>query len=286
MVRLSAFARLLYIGSWNFALCDRGHLPDDPMGLKLKVLPADQVDPYELVDELVKLGRFIRRTTSDGRQFLHIVRLADHQKLDPRWSSKCPFCAVESEPTEPPPDSPSLPETPASHTEPPPDSPQYGIGGDRRVEEKNNNTSAMPTRDLSVARADVERLCEHLADRIAGNGAKRPTVTKRWRDAARLMLDADDRPEAAVHQAIDWCQDSEFWRANVLSMPKLRDKYDQLSLQAKSQRNRASPQAKPSTTDLRVAQAQALKGPGQASTLAEIFERTGHRPRTIPGEIA
>lgn len=85
------------------------------------------------------------------------------------------------------------------------------------------------------SRADVEALCDHLADRIAGNGSKRPTITKGWRDAARLMLDRDDRTAEQVHAAIDWSQDDDFWRSNILSMPKLREKYDQLRLQAQRQ---------------------------------------------------
>jgi hypothetical protein len=97
MVKLSAFARLLYVGSWNFALCDAGHLPDDPMGLKLKVLPADDVDAEALFEELLGLGRFVRKATPDGRTYLHIPRLSDHQKVDGRWNSRCPFCAAEAE---------------------------------------------------------------------------------------------------------------------------------------------------------------------------------------------
>lgn len=81
-------------------------------------------------------------------------------------------------------------------------------------------------------RPDTERLCEHLADRIESNGSKRPTITTRWRDAARLLIDKDGRTEDQIHRAIDWCQDDEFWRANVMSMPKLREKYDTLRLRA------------------------------------------------------
>lgn len=81
-------------------------------------------------------------------------------------------------------------------------------------------------------RDDVERLCAHLADRIEANGSKRPTITRRWRDAARLLLDRDNRTEEQVVRAIDWCQADEFWRSNILSMPKLREKYDQLRLAA------------------------------------------------------
>ena len=109
-------------------------------------------------------------------------------------------------------------------------------------------------------RLDVERICQHLADWIEKNGSKRPKIAKRWRDAGRLMLDADGRTVEQVLKAIDWCQNDEFWRGNILSMPKLREKYEQLRLQA--QRERAGP--KPSTTDQRVTAALAL---------AEEFER-------------
>lgn len=80
--------------------------------------------------------------------------------------------------------------------------------------------------------AAIDRLCDHLVQRIVGNGAKAPTVGKKWRDAARLMLTNDRRPEDHIHRAIDWCQNDEFWRANILSMPTLRAKYDQLKLAA------------------------------------------------------
>jgi hypothetical protein len=63
---------------------------------------------------------------------------------------------------------------------------------------------------------------------MVGNGCKPPTITAKWRDAARLLLDRDGRTFDQVTRAIDWCQDDEFWRANILSMPKLREKYDQL----------------------------------------------------------
>ena len=88
----------------------------------------------------------------------------------------------------------------------------------------------------SVAvREDVLDLCSLLADRIQANGSKRPTITKAWHDSCRLMLDRDGRSPAQVRKAIEWSQHDEFWRTNILSMPKLREKYEQLRLAA--QRN-------------------------------------------------
>ena len=78
----------------------------------------------------------------------------------------------------------------------------------------------------------VLSLCDHLADRVAENTGKRPRITKRWHDAARLMLERDKYTPDQIRGAITWCQDSEFWRANVLSMPTLREKYPTLRLHA------------------------------------------------------
>lgn len=96
----------------------------------------------------------------------------------------------------------------------------------------------------------IDRVCEHLAQRIIANGCKPPRITKKWRDAARLMMTVDGRTEQQIHAAIDWCQSDEFWRSNVLSMPKLREKYEQLRLQAAAAKNRAMArhQAPPTTS--------------------------------------
>lgn len=101
IVDLSPWARLFYIGTWNFALCDQGHLDDDPKSLKLKILPADNVDAVSIVDELIAAGRIVRKTTHEGRTYLHIPRLSDHQKTETRWNTRCAYCAAEAsgEPT-------------------------------------------------------------------------------------------------------------------------------------------------------------------------------------------
>jgi len=82
-------------------------------------------------------------------------------------------------------------------------------------------------------RPDVERLCNRLAERVEANGAKRPTVTKGWRDAARLLIDKDGRTEEQIAWLIDWATADSFWRSNILSMPKLREKFDQMLIRAR-----------------------------------------------------
>lgn len=103
-----------------------------------------------------------------------------------------------------------------------------------------NKTSAAADEPI---RDDVERLCLHLTDRIVDNGSRRPSVTNGWRKAARLLMDKDGRSEAEIHAAIDWCQTDPFWKANILSMPKLREKYDQMRLQSE-RRNSSAEQSR------------------------------------------
>lgn len=89
------------------------------------------------------------------------------------------------------------------------------------------------------SRPDIEQVCTHLADRIEENGSRRPAITPAWRTSARLLIDKDKREVDQILRAIDWCQGHSFWRANVLSMPKLRERYDQLRLKAMEERDRA-----------------------------------------------
>jgi len=99
---------------------------------------------------------------------------------------------------------------------------------------------AKTKRTSETPRPDVDRLCEHLADRIEANGSRRPNVTQRWRTATRLLLDNDGRTEEDVHKAIDWCQQHHFWLRNIRSMEKLREQYDRLRLDALAEQKKKS----------------------------------------------
>jgi hypothetical protein len=74
------------------------------------------------------------------------------------------------------------------------------------------------------------------------------------------MLDKDEIPLADILAAINWASSHEFWRSIVLSAPKLREKYQQMKLQA--QRNRR-PALAPTGTDGHLA--------GTDSRLAEHY---------------
>ncbi|MGH4000223.1 MAG: hypothetical protein ACRDTJ_22500 [Pseudonocardiaceae bacterium] len=85
---LSPFARLLWVGMWNFA-CDNGHLQDKSKQIKLRILPTDDVNCADLLREIEGQG-LIERV--DG--WITIPNLTHHQKPHKRWFTTCdhPSC--------------------------------------------------------------------------------------------------------------------------------------------------------------------------------------------------
>lgn len=155
-----------------------------------------------------------------------------------------------------------------SKTQPPTPTP---TPKERSTTYSSTSETAQPPSDDDQAhdppvRHDVERACRTLADLIEANGSRKPTITKAWRDAARLMIDKDGIALDDVLGAIRWSQADEFWRGNILSMPTLRKQYDRLRLAAARQRpaghalapTGTEPGRPMSTTDRKVADAMAL----------------------------
>ncbi|WP_243061181.1 hypothetical protein [Nocardioides sp. SR21] len=224
-------ARWLFAGLWCYA-CDNGHLADKPKQIKRWIYATDNENVAELLRELEAAdGDLIVR--ADG--WITIPGLPKRQRVDRRWFKTCERegCVAPEKPEK----ADSQRETRRGH-----DEARGGhdvatrghaadVDGDV-VRDGDGDGEESGLAPAAPTRLDVQRLCLRLADRIAANGSKRPSITKRWLDAARLMLDTDGRSEAEIAGAIDWCQADEFWRSNILSMPKLREKYDTLRLQA------------------------------------------------------
>jgi hypothetical protein len=218
--------RLSFIGLWTH-VDDEGRCVDDARLIKAAIWPLDDRTAEDVESDLRALSEssLITRYTFNRKRYLAVTNWHEHQRISRPTESKLP-APEDGEPTPPTSGNESSvsPHGALIEDSPPERNREQGTG------KGTGNVSAKPPR------GDVDRLCEHLANRIEANGCKRPAINKRWRDAARLMLDVDQRTEADVHTAIDWCQSDEFWRANILSMAKLRDKYDQLSLQASRSR--------------------------------------------------
>jgi hypothetical protein len=232
--------RYLWILLWGY-LDDHGRGADDARLIKADCLPLDDDITAGTVAEWVTLiatsgsdpeNPPLCRYEVNGKRYLHAPNWSEHQRPSHPARSRFPKC-----PAHEPRLSGGPPETLRRSSRDSPEvlAPEQGAGS-REVEQV-QEPSSEPAPPADPPRADVQQICNYLADRIENNGSKRPTITKRWRDSARLLIDRDGRTPEQIRAAIDWCQSDEFWRSNVLSMPKLREKYDQLRLAAQHPRS-------------------------------------------------
>lgn len=251
--------RLTFIGLWTH-VDDEGRCTDDPRLVKAALWPLDDRSAGEVDDDLWALteASLILRYTLHERSYLAVRNWAEHQRISRPTRSNLPDPSEgEIRPL------PPRPTCGNKHSLRTHGGLSEGSAQEGKGKEGKGNSPRLRNAATEPTRIDVEQACTLLADLIEANGSRRPGVTKRWRDAARLMLDKDGIALEDVLGAIRWSQASEFWRSNVLSMPTLRDKYDTLRLQA--QRGRATTLAPTgtdgytmSTADRRVQQAAEL----------------------------
>jgi len=85
VAELSMAARLLFVGLWTLADRD-GRLKDRPKRIKVQVLPYDDVEIDDLLDELAS-AEFIYRYTIGEDKYIQIRSFAKHQRPHPKESS-------------------------------------------------------------------------------------------------------------------------------------------------------------------------------------------------------
>jgi len=79
-------------------------------------------------------------------------------------------------------------------------------------------------------RADVLELCTLLQTRMVENGCRKPTISDRWRNDMRLLLDKDQVPFDVAKVVLEWSQQDSFWKPNIHSPSKFRIQFDALKL--------------------------------------------------------
>lgn len=99
VVELSAFARLLFIGIWNFC-DDDGRMVYSPKRIKMQIFPSDSLDCSELIGE-IRGKSLVDVYSVEDVEYLQVVGFTKHQKVDKRTPSKLP-------PSPNPPESPRI----------------------------------------------------------------------------------------------------------------------------------------------------------------------------------
>ena len=248
---LSDSDRLLFIGLWSF-VDDHGRGRDDVALIVAALFPHDMVaNPRDTVakvrDGLARLSEanLILRYTVASRTYFLVTGWGKHQRVDKPKASRIPEPTEEENGTFPQND--AIRESVANLRDDvatPRDTLAPGTGeqGNRGTGEQGNSEAIddVDLRAVEDPRPDVDAVCDAMAASVQRRTGRAPRVTAAWRTQARLMIDRDGRTVEEVTRIIDWVEGNDFWRANVLSLPKLRQKFDTLRLQA--QRPQGRPQ--------------------------------------------
>ncbi len=80
----------------------------------------------------------------------------------------------------------------------------------------------------------------HAVTRLTG--AEKDKRLAKWADHVRLMREVDQHTEAEIKAVIRWCQADNFWKSNIQSTEKLREKWDTLVAQMSRGGQRPAPQ--------------------------------------------
>ena len=184
------------------------------------VLDGEVYRHHRIDQELVKAAGIsqVRRAAANAR----------HQKTHPNQDASVPANAVQMH-TQP--QSQSQPETQrqpekSSSSEPSSSDPVGPNHSPKKKEPK-------PPSDKAV------RLAQKLHDEICKNKpdflCSESSLTS-WAKTADLLMVRDGRSYERISALIGWVQGDQFWKCNVLSMDKLRKKFDELEMKARSQR--------------------------------------------------
>lgn len=110
------------------------------------------------------------------------------------------------------------------------------------TEDTSANIAAAPSieparREKLRSSPDDAKCARWLFGRILSNNAsaKAPNFDK-WANDVRLMREADKKTHAEICELFQWAQQNSFWCSIILSPSKLREKWDQLTMQRNSGR--------------------------------------------------
>lgn len=104
---------------------------------------------------------------------------------------------------------------------------------------KQNNKRSSSPKQVYDENSIHFKLANRLYEKILENNPqhKKPNFQE-WSNDIRLMMERDQRTDEQIEYLIDWCQQNAFWKVNILSPSKLREKFDQLVLKVKQDRHK------------------------------------------------
>lgn len=223
--RVSREARITFMGCISQA-DDEGRLQGHPALLKSLLFPYDtDIDHEDVSNWLQELAdqKLIVMYEVDSQSYVFLPNFSKHQTINKKTESKLP----------PPP----VQEDYGSGTVVVNDQSSRSVSQKKRKEEKRKEKKYSRKPKVYDEDSVYFQLAKLLFDKILENNPehKQPNLQK-WADDVRLMMERDNRTEEQIRYLIEWAQNDSFWKRNILSIAKLREKFDQLTLIVKEEK--------------------------------------------------
>src|SRR5690625_266607 len=250
--KASVEARLFYIALWCWA-DDWGVGEANLNALLGFAFPEDDEKTRKEVQSLCKEVANTYGTVfyeNNGRYFYQIPAWDDHQKTQRRAKRRNPTADdPESQPDKRIYGEQKVSEFTQGNSETTQGNDQEGTGeqGNRGTGEHRNISEKADAFSSShfasenddtkkdapeKTREDILTILDRIDQHCDDHGFKKPNRTKQNLNAARLMLDKDERTLEQINWIMDWVTAHHCWASNIMSASKLREKFDQLKGQA------------------------------------------------------
>ncbi len=221
-------ARLLY--TWLIPWLDvEGRHSADPEIIKGHIFPKVKKMTPKKISKLIDLlndEKLIILYTANGEAYLQFIKFQELQTIrkDREGESKIP------------------PPSQGSRITPGVRQDESSISKDKIIEDKLKK-GKLNSLCLEKFQDEDIRLTQLLIDKMTENDPNssiiRKLTSKRqevWINECRKLREIDKRTPEQIEQIIIFSQQDNFWKGNILSMPKLREKFDQLWLKAKKEK--------------------------------------------------
>jgi len=128
------------------------------------------------------------------------------------------------------PDADRMPTAYGSHSEPESDSSEIAMAREKERKREEEAKASSP----ETVRPDIDGIIQGFSELLKANDVKHKPG-KNWHDAARLLIDKDGYTPEQIMYVARFATTDEFWKSNILSIPKLRDKFESLKIKAQAQ---------------------------------------------------
>lgn len=215
-------ARLLFMGLISNS-DDEGILPGHPALIKSQIFPYDIEVTVSMVTEWLDLLsdlNIIIAYTVDNQTYIQVKNFLKHQTINKAQKSKYPKPEITG--------NEGSQDNYGSTTAPLRE--DYRLKEEKRREEnireeKRKSESDTTYSDDSIPITLSKLLFSLKAEHIPK--AKEPNYQK-WAEHIDKMHRIDGITFEEIEELIRWCQQDSFWKSNILSTQKLREKYEQL----------------------------------------------------------